>query len=120
MNESLFVATHSGLVIAERAGRDWKIAERALNGQRVTSVIAREGVVLIGTPEGVMRSDDWGKTWRDASNRLNPRYVRWLAYHPEISDREFAGTEPADIFVSHDGANSWRECGEVAQIRNAH
>jgi photosystem II stability/assembly factor-like uncharacterized protein len=120
MNEALFIATHSGLVIAERAGGDWRISERALKGKRVTSVIAREGVVLIGTHEGVLRSDDWGKTWRDASNGLNSRYVRWLAYHPEISDREFAGTEPADIFVSHDGANSWRECNEVAQIRNAH
>ena len=53
-----------------------------------------------------MRSDDLGKTWHHASDGLQPQYVRWLAYHPDISDCEFAGTEPADIFVSRDGAKT--------------
>jgi hypothetical protein len=43
-----------------------------------------------------------------------------LAYHPDISDREFAGTEPAGIFVSHDGAATWRGCPEVERLRDAH
>lgn len=120
MNEHLFLATSSGLVICERAGDTWRVARRVLDKQHVTSVIAREGVILVGSREGVQRSDDLGETWRDASNGLTTHYVRWMAYHPDISDREFAGTEPAGIFVSHDGANSWRECSEVAQVRDAH
>jgi photosystem II stability/assembly factor-like uncharacterized protein len=43
-----------------------------------------------------------------------------MAYHPDVSDREFAGTEPAAIFISHDGAGSWRECPEVAALRDEH
>jgi photosystem II stability/assembly factor-like uncharacterized protein len=43
-----------------------------------------------------------------------------MAYHPDLSDREFAGTEPAGIFVSHDGAASWRACPEVAALRDRH
>ena len=31
-----------------------------------------------------------------------------------------AGTEPAGIFVSRDGAANWRECPEVGQLRDAH
>lgn len=120
MMNQIFVATSSGLVIGERAGGEWKISGRSLNGKHLTSVIARDGVVLVGSREGVMRSDDSGETWRDASAGLGTKYVRWLAYHPGISDCEFAGTEPADIFISRDGANSWRECAEVARLRDAH
>ena len=50
--------------------------------------------------------------------RMKARHVRWMAFHPEISDLEFAGTEPANIFVSHDGGDSWRACPEVAQLRD--
>ncbi len=117
---SVLLATANGLAVAERANGAWKVVRRTLEGTRVTSVIAREGVILAGTRDGVLRSDDGGASWRDASQGLTTRYVRWLAYHPDLSDREFAGTEPAAIFISHDGANSWRECPEVAQLRDRH
>jgi photosystem II stability/assembly factor-like uncharacterized protein len=115
--DTLYLATVDGLVIAERAGGEWAIRRRGLEGRAVTSVIAREGVVLAGTREGVWRSDDDGATWAEASAGLAVRHVRWLAYHPDISDREFAGTEPAAVYVSHDGAASWRECPEVTGLR---
>lgn len=117
---NLFIATSNGLAIAERANGEWNVTERVLNGKHLTSVIAREGVILVGAREGVMRSDDLGKTWRDASAGLKPSYVRWLAYHPDISDCEFAGTEPAAIFISRDGANSWREADGVTALRDMH
>jgi photosystem II stability/assembly factor-like uncharacterized protein len=43
-----------------------------------------------------------------------------MAFHLDISDLEFAGTEPANIFVSYDGGESWRACEEVAQLRDKH
>jgi photosystem II stability/assembly factor-like uncharacterized protein len=118
--DKLLLATESGLVICERDHGGWREIARRLAEHQVTSVIAREGVILAGTTQGVFRSDDLGQTWREASRGLTERRVRWLAYHPDVSDREFAGTEPAGIFVSHDGAESWRECPEVAPLRDAH
>ncbi len=118
MVSTLYLATNSGLVIAEHNGADWGVAGRTLEGHHVTSVIAREGVILAGTRHGVVRSDDGGQSWGDASAGLTERHVRWLAYHPDRSDLEFAGTEPAAIFVSHDGAQTWRPCPEVAQLRD--
>lgn len=120
MSNHIFIATSSGLVIAERANGEWQVSERALQGKYLTSVIARQGVILAGSREGVLRSDDLGKTWRDASNGLAVKYVRWLAYHPGISDCEFAGTEPANIFVSRDGAATWNAFDGVAALRDAH
>ncbi len=114
----LILATEQGIVTCARQGSDWIVSTRGLTDQQATSVIAREGVILAGTTNGVFRSDDEGKTWQEASHGLTARHVRWMAYHPDISDFEFAGTEPANVFVSHDGGDSWRLCPEVARLRD--
>ena len=114
----LILATRDGVILCERQGDNWQEVQRSLNGMRVTSAIARQGVILAGTPQGVFRSDDLGRSWLEANQGLTTRYVRWLVYHPQISDREFAGTEPAGIYVSYDGAGSWRSCPEVASLRD--
>jgi len=116
----LLIATGKGLMIYERDGDNWREAIRGLTDKEVTSVIAREGVILVGTTKGVFRSDDEGQTWVDADNGLTIRHIRWLAYHPDISNLEFAGTEPAGIFVSHDSGGSWHACPEVAELRDKH
>ena len=116
--DKLIFATEQGIVICEREGETWRESARGLADQHTTSVIAREGVILAGTENGIFRSDDEGRTWEEASNGLTARHIRWMAFHPDISDFEFAGTEPANIFISHDGGESWRACDEVAQLRD--
>jgi photosystem II stability/assembly factor-like uncharacterized protein len=115
----IYLATENGLLVCERDDK-WRVVRRELAGRHVTSVIAREGTILAGTTDGVFRSDDEGQTWREASAGLSHRHIRWLAFHPDISDLEFAGTEPACIFISRDGANSWRTCTEVEELRDKH
>ena len=73
---------------------DFDEVDRSLIGCTVTSVMTREGVVLAGTTDGVVRSEDGGRTWDEASTGLTVRHVRWLAFHPAISDREFADRHP--------------------------
>ncbi len=114
----LILATEEGIVICDRDTKGWNETSRGLTDQHVTSVIAREGVILAGTENGIFRSDNEGITWEEASNGLTAPHVRWMAFHPDISDFEFAGTEPANIFISHNGGDSWRVCDEVAGLRN--
>lgn len=116
--QTLLVATAQGIVICQRTRDGWQEATRVLPDQHVTSIMAREGVILAGTKRGIYRSSDDGQTWEAASQGLDTLHVRWLAYHPDVSDLEFAGTEPAGIFVSHNGGDSWRTCPEVAQLRD--
>lgn len=117
MNTVLLVAAREGVVVCGREGERWRANRRGLAGKRVTCVIGREGVILAGTTEGVFRSDDLGQSWQEASRGLEPRHVRWLAFHPDISDFELAGTEPAAIFLSRDGARNWEGRPEVAKMR---
>jgi photosystem II stability/assembly factor-like uncharacterized protein len=119
MNTILILATDSRVVVLKRDGDEWRELSRGLDGANVTSAIAREGVILAGTTNGVFRSDDLGQTWYAASAGLAHRHVRWMAYHPDVSDFEVAGSEPAAIFVSRDGAETWRTCPEVERLRDA-
>jgi photosystem II stability/assembly factor-like uncharacterized protein len=116
--KKLVLATENGIVICEQDNDGWHESLREMPDQHVTSVIAREGVILAGTENGIFRSDDEGQTWQEASNGLTTPHVRWMAYHPDVSDLEFAGTEPANIFVSHDGGEYWHVCPDVAQLRD--
>lgn len=112
----LLLATARGVFTYKYETNDWREVARGLQNLRVTSITARDGVAFAGTTDGVFRSDDLGKTWREMNNGLTTRYVRWLAAHDESI---FAGTEPANIFVSRNGGESWRECAEIAKLRDA-
>jgi len=114
----LFLATQNGVWLAHNRAGQWQTEARGLNGRFVTSIIAREGVILAGTTAGIFRSDDLGASWYAQSNGLTEKHVRWLAYHPDISDLEFAGTEPAALFISRDGGENWGERPEVAELRD--
>ncbi len=117
----LLIATTSGLLIADYTpGGEPAGVQRTLAGQHVTTVIAREGVILAGTTAGVQRSTDGGQHWQAVNRGLDEPHVRWLAYHPGVSDLEFAGTEPAGIYVSRDGGDHWRACPEVGALRDKH
>lgn len=118
MPETLFLATEAGFVWAELNGSGWEVRGRTLEGTAITSVIAREGVILAGTRDGVWQSEDRGRNWSRTSHGLTQPYVRWLAYHPALSDYEFAGTEPAGLFHSQDGGDSWQGVPTVEQLRD--
>jgi photosystem II stability/assembly factor-like uncharacterized protein len=120
MSNILILATASGAVVLDRDGGEWRELSRGLGGANVTSAIAREGVILAGTTRGVFRSHDLGRAWHESSAGLAHRHVRWMAYHPDISDYELAGTEPAAIFVSRDGSETWRTRPEVERLRDTY
>lgn len=116
-DEVIYLATDNGVVTARQRDGRWRAAGRSLEGRAVTAVIAREGVILAGTTGGIYRSDSGGRAWSEAGDGLTHRHVRRLAYHPDIPDLAFAGMEPAAVFVSRDGGSHWRECPEVAALR---
>lgn len=109
----LLIATADGLIVCERDGREWR---KTLEGEIVTAVIAREGVILAGTETGVYRSDDRGQSWRPCNVGLPNLEVQWLAFHPDVSDLEFVGLETGEVLVSRDGAASWQPVAAVEDL----
>jgi photosystem II stability/assembly factor-like uncharacterized protein len=119
MKTSLFAATAHGLLTFVREGDGWREDDQALPGHRFTCITGQDHAVLAGTRRGIYRSGDLGQTWWQANDGLSELHVRWLAFHPSDANLAFAGTEPAAIFVSRDGGQSWQECPEVASLRDA-
>lgn len=120
MRDLLIVGTEEGVLVAQRHGDAWQQAGHSLTTHQVNSLSVQDGSILAGTTEGIFQSQDLGQTWRMASEGLTVLRIRWLAPHPDGSGMVLAGTEPAAIFLSRDGGQSWRECPEVAALREEH
>lgn len=94
----------------ELAADQWEV-EPILPDQDVRCLEAnrhRPGNLYAGTQgNGVLRSDDHGKTWRRAG--LEGMVVKSLTHSPVEPDTLYAGTKPAAIFISRDGGESWSE-----------
>ena len=114
----LLLATSNCIAICEPSGEDWRVARRELMGNFVTSVIAYGEKILVGTRSGIYHSDDEGDSWKAVNNGLTTRHIRWLAAQVDHPGRILAGSEPAGIFLSLDGGNSWRGCPEVQDLRD--
>ena len=64
--------------------------------------------VYAASENGVYRSDDAGQSWAPASQGLQGQRMASLAVDPSRSRRLYALTMPGAVYVSEDGADSWR------------
>jgi hypothetical protein len=90
---SLYIATTIGLFIATQTNGDWSVIKQALNDQPLTSIVVSEGVVLVGSAGGILRSTDDAKTWEKASGGHTIPCIRWMAASPKTPTLILAGTE---------------------------
>lgn len=116
----LYIATALGLFIATQTNGNWEVVKHTLTQQSLTSIAVSDGLILAGTTDGIWRSGDNGETWKKADKNLTIRHVRWMTAAPKAPVAILVGTEPAGIFVSNDGADSWRPTPEVSELRAAH
>jgi hypothetical protein len=97
-------------------GGIWSV-ELMLEGQKVSSLSSsrqQPNVVYAGTRgNGVLRSENWGKTWQPTG--LAGYDVKSIAVSPVDPDLLFAGTKPPALFVSRDAGQHW---SEVEAFRN--
>jgi hypothetical protein len=115
----LYIATAMGLFIATQTDGNWNIVRHTLAEKYFTSITVSGGTILAGSAEGIWRSSDYGKSWNEANKNLAIRHVRWMAHTVYPQTIFLAGTEPAGIFVSRDGGQTWNSSPEVGQLRDA-
>jgi photosystem II stability/assembly factor-like uncharacterized protein len=119
MTVYLYIATAIGLFIVTQNNAGWETVRHTLKEKTLTSVAVSRGIIIAGTTDGIWRSTDNGKTWHEANKNLALRHVRWIANSSDTRATFLAGTEPAGIFVSRDGGESWRGRPEVGEMRDA-
>jgi photosystem II stability/assembly factor-like uncharacterized protein len=119
MDKVYLLATDEGVVIVRENQNVWEeIWWTEILGQ-ATSITVSGSNVLAGTTNGIQLSQDLGQTWRRVNTGLEIEHVRWVTYHPKYPSFVWAGTEPAMIYLSEDGGESWQERPEVAELRDA-
>lgn len=63
---------------------------------------------------GLYESDDWGATRIPITNGITDTNVTALAFYPGNPDLMLAGTRDGNVFVSHNGGDSWSFVAHVA------
>jgi photosystem II stability/assembly factor-like uncharacterized protein len=113
-SHEVLVATLDGVVKLERTdglGSRWNIAGRTLGGSHISAIMMPEpGCILAGIFNGgIVMSRDGGATWGRRDNGVADNDVYSLAM-TRIGGklRLFAGTEPANLYVSDDLGLNWR------------
>jgi len=114
---------HDGVFRSDDGGLTWRLA--GLEGKRIMSVAASpaaKDVVWVGTePSEVWRSRDGGESWQQTSAlevlpsaptwsfppKPDTHHVRWIACHPQNSERIWAAIEAGALVSTTDGGNSW-------------
>ncbi len=119
MKSMIFLATTGdGIARARQNGNgEWSL-DYPLQGSEVSCLASDptdNKILYAGTEgEGVLRSDDYGATWRPAG--LAGQTVKALAVSPHDAKVIYAGTKPAYMFVSHDGGDTWNELDGFRRI----
>lgn len=120
MRDRIFLATFDkGVARAEQGpNEEWTVA-RAATERKISCLAAdpsNQHRVYAGTPDGVLRSHDGGRTWQPSG--MAGHVVKSLAVSPHDSRTVFAGTKPALLFISHDGGRTWAELDGFRRIPN--
>ncbi len=88
-------------------GQSWERFVAGMDERRATAFDSLPwGRLITGTVAGVYVSDDHGRHWSPRSG--SGLSVQVIAHHPGRSARVFLGTEGSGVWVSDDGAESFR------------
>ncbi|HEY7348624.1 MAG TPA: hypothetical protein VH599_09950 [Ktedonobacterales bacterium] len=119
MSVKTFLATTGhGLACATRAANGAWSVEALLTDQVLCCLVAdplNPQALYAGTAgQGVLRSQDGGKTWQPAG--LAGQIVKALAISRTQPGTVYAGTKPARVFVSRNGGKQWDELAAFRRI----
>ncbi len=109
---TIFVGTiGGGLSFSPDGGDSWNRVRAPLVGEgnvRALSVYPDSNRILVGTDDGVFRSDDKGMSWQNLDAPTSGLQVWSVAVDPVDPDIVFVGTRP-EGYRSRDGGKSWQK-----------
>ena len=110
--QELYIGNETSLVT--------RFGTRTVVGQPTGALVLLPGkpeVLLIGTHDGIQRSDDAGKTLTTVPD--GPRNTRVLVTPPRFQDWAYAGTHGGELWVSRDRGRTWTKFHDgMASVRD--
>ena len=118
----LYLGSEQGLFRSDDGADRWIQVDSPLNGLQIWSILvlpATTEVMLVGTcPSRIFRSDDGGRTWKEANVRIRqdcPRIIHTrvtsFCASPNDSQTAWAGVEIDGLHRSRDAGVSWQAVG---------
>ncbi len=111
-------STGSAIVVTDARGHGGWRAVQAPSGAapaRQIVVGAQPGQVYIAGGDGLLRSDDWGDTWRPTGDGLPSAIVSRLVSLPARADgpARLVAVSGGALWLSDDGAQTWRQRADL-------
>jgi photosystem II stability/assembly factor-like uncharacterized protein len=108
---TVYAGTTNGLFRTTDAGASWKRIETGLADNYVSVLVidpSNPAILYAGTRKGVHKTTDAGEHWAEANHGLTTHNIRSMALSRLDPQTVFAGTNGSGLFVSIDGAKTWK------------
>jgi photosystem II stability/assembly factor-like uncharacterized protein len=79
----------------------------------LVSDLAHPQTLYASSADGVLKSQDAGKSWQLMNTGLSETPIAALALHPTQPARLYAVTDKGVLFRSTDGAATWQRQGQL-------
>jgi photosystem II stability/assembly factor-like uncharacterized protein len=118
----LLVGTADGIVALARtgAGAPWQETSRQLRGKHIESLVVEptRGTIFAGVNRGgLWASEDGGHSWERRDDGIASDKLFALNYVQAGDElRLYAGTEPAELYVSADFGRHWRRLPALRNV----
>jgi len=113
----VYASACSGLYQSSDSASHWKKLPTPKGAFRTWFVAldpARAHSIFAGTTEGLLHSDDAGRSWREVTSQA----VKSIAFDPSVPGRIFFASATAGLMVSTDGGKTVREINTGFTNRN--
>lgn len=107
----IYAGTTKGLFKTSDKGGHWTNLATNLDKPYVSSLLLNPrntSHLYLGTSKGVYESQDGGESWISKNEGLENLNIRALAMDPKDSQTLYCGTNGSGLYISHDGATTWR------------
>ena len=128
---SVYLSTREGVFHSVDKGESWKhldvskythfthTRQLAITPGEPYSMYVTYGVsALSEKPGGLLRSQDWGETWKRVDHGIAPRGAMYaVAVDPRNSAQIFCSTNKGQFYESLDDGSTWTECSLPENVK---
>ncbi|MGI5843648.1 MAG: WD40/YVTN/BNR-like repeat-containing protein [Candidatus Xenobium sp.] len=117
------VGTDQGVMVlkpGEMPEFPWTLVSHGLSTRRIQALAQfPEGDLLAASDQGLVSRTRDGENWQTFAEGLASSNIHSLSLHPSEPEMVFAGTQPAGLFCSQDGAAHWERMATFISVPSA-